>query len=60
MIDNDDFDEELLPSKSQVKRECDAIQKLGEDLIALKQEELNLLDLPDELVEKMLEVMICS
>lgn len=49
MIDNDDFDEELPPSKSQVKRECDAIQKMGEELIALKQEELNSLDLPDEL-----------
>lgn len=49
MIENDDFDEELAPSKSQIKRECDAIQKLGEELIALKQNELDSMNLPDEL-----------
>lgn len=49
MIDNNDIDDELLPSKSQIKRECDAIQKLGETLIALKQDELDILELPDEL-----------
>lgn len=51
MIENDDFDEELAPSKSQIKRECDAIQKLGEELIALKQNELDSLNLPDDLNE---------
>lgn len=49
MIDNNDIDDELLPSKSQIKRECDAIQKLGERLIALKQDELDVMELPDEL-----------
>ncbi|MFC1589167.1 ribosome biogenesis factor YjgA [Pseudomonadota bacterium] len=49
MMPEEEFDDELLPSKSQIKRECDAIQKLGEELIALKQDELDSMDLPDEL-----------
>lgn len=43
----DEFDVELPPSKSQVKRECDALQKLGEDLIDMKQSELDALNLPE-------------
>lgn len=46
-------DEELYsgPSKSQVKRECDHLVDLGEDILKLKVEELNSLDLPEELQE---------
>lgn len=43
----DEFDDDLPPSKSQVKRECDALQKLGEDLIDMKQSELDALNLPE-------------
>ncbi len=45
----DEFDTDLPPSKSQVKRECDALQKLGEDLIGMKQSELDALNLPEVL-----------
>ncbi|MDA3870590.1 MAG: DUF615 domain-containing protein [Gammaproteobacteria bacterium] len=47
----DEFDAELPPSKSQVKRECDALQKLGEDLIDMKQSELDALNLPEILYD---------
>ena len=36
-------------SKSQRKRECDALQKLGDTLIQLSQHDLQLIDLPDNL-----------
>ena len=49
MID-EDFEEELPPSKSQVKRDCDKLLKLGEDLLALNQQELDNMELPDELI----------
>lgn len=39
------------PSKSQVKRDCDHLVDLGEEILKLKTEELNSLDLPDELNE---------
>jgi len=39
------------PSKSQRKRECDGLQKTGERLLALKPEELALIDLPAELAD---------
>lgn len=42
-------DEDTGPSKSQRKREADALQELGESLIALKPSELEALDLPDTL-----------
>lgn len=47
MQDFDD-DEEFI-SKTQRKRECDALQKLGEDLITLKDDELDTFDLPEAL-----------
>lgn len=47
MTTEDEFDDDLPPSKSQVKRECDALQKLGEDLIDMKQSELDALNLPE-------------
>ncbi len=37
------------PSKSQVKRDCDNLVNLGEDLLKLKAEELESLELPDEI-----------
>ena len=36
-------------SKTQRKTECDVLQKLGEELTTLKDEELDTFDLPDEL-----------
>ena len=48
-IDESLEEDELPPSKSQIKRECDALQKIGEDLIALKNSELDEIDLPEEL-----------
>lgn len=42
-------DDEHIPSKSQRKRECDALQKLGEELLSIKPGELKSLELPDEL-----------
>jgi ribosome-associated protein len=36
-------------SKSQVKRECDALQKLGEQLLQLKPSELEKITLPEKL-----------
>lgn len=44
-------DDEFIPSKSQRKRECDALQKLGEELLSIKSEELKTLELPDELAD---------
>jgi len=37
------------PNKTQLKRENDALQKMGEELISLKPDELNNMNLPDEL-----------
>jgi ribosome-associated protein len=39
------------PSKSQRKRECDGLQKTGERLLALRPDELALIDLPADLAE---------
>jgi ribosome-associated protein len=41
--------EEEWVSKSQRKRECDALQKIGERLLKLKPDDLSLIDLPTEL-----------
>jgi len=38
-----------LPSKSQLKRESDALQKVGEELISLSTSDLDNMGLPDEL-----------
>lgn len=46
---NDELDEERGPSKSQVKRDCDELRKLGEDLLGLKQHDLDAMEIPDEL-----------
>lgn len=53
--DDDDIeDEEFVydgPSKSQRKRDADALQKLGEELIALKPSELAQFELPEMLLK---------
>ncbi len=46
---------ELKPSKSARKREYLALQKLGEELIALKQTELDSLPLDEGLLEAVME-----
>lgn len=46
---------ELKPSKSARKREYLALQRLGEELISLKQTELNSLPLDEGLLEAVLE-----
>ncbi len=46
---------ELKPSKSAKKREYLALQKLGEELITLKQSELDALPLEDSLLEAIIE-----
>jgi len=53
MQDHDDSQEfdERPPSKSARKREATAAQKLGQRLIALKDSELEALNLPDRLLE---------
>lgn len=51
MTSEDKQAEELPPSKSQLKRESDALQKLGEELLSLKSSELDSMVLPDELDE---------
>lgn len=53
MVTDNDFEkrsDELPPSKSQLKRDSKALQKLGEELVALKQDELDALDLPEDLL----------
>jgi ribosome-associated protein len=54
-LENDDIDDAEFvydgPSKSQRKRDADALQKLGEELIALKPSELAQFDLPDNLLK---------
>jgi len=55
MTETSEHEQEHLPSKSQVKRECDALQKYGKELIALKLTELEDLDLPERLYEAVLE-----
>lgn len=46
---------ELKPSKSAKKREYLALQKLGEELITLKQSELEGLPLDEDLLEAIME-----
>lgn len=52
---NEELDDDLPPSKSQVKRDCDALQKLGEEMLAMRQSELDAMDLPEELNEALRE-----
>lgn len=47
----DEQTEAHLPSKSQLKRESEALQKLGEELLSLNASDLGSMDLPDILDE---------
>lgn len=55
MNTDDEFEEELEPSKSQEKRDCDALKKLGDQLVKLKPEELSTMSLPDTLLDALSE-----
>ena len=48
---NEEEQEHHLPSRSQLKRESDALQKIGEELILLSADDLDSMDLPDTLDE---------
>ncbi len=50
-VEIDDEDLDLGPSKSQIKRECQHLIDLGGEILKLKKEEIQSLDLPDELEE---------
>jgi len=50
MKTEDKLEEELTPSKSQEKRDCDALKKLGDKLVTLKQEDLDAMNLPETLL----------
>jgi ribosome-associated protein len=54
-ISSDDNTEEEWVSKSQKKRECDAMQRIGDKLLKLKPDELALIDLPAELEDALNE-----
>ena len=54
MTTGDNTEEEWI-SKSQRKRDCDALQKISDRLLKLKPEELVLIDLPDELKDALHE-----
>jgi ribosome-associated protein len=47
--------ESVKPSKSQMKREYLALQKLGEDLIPLQESDLRAMDLDEDLLDAVLE-----
>ena len=54
-ISSNDNTEEEWVSKSQKKRECDAMQRIGDKLLKLKPDELALIDLPAELEDALNE-----
>ena len=56
-IDDDSFDDEAEQpvSKSQIKRELDALKDLGRELIALSAAELAKLDLPENIYDAVLQ-----
>jgi len=53
-MSEDDIEQEWV-SKSQKKRDCDALQKIGDRLLKLKPDELALIDLPAELEDALKE-----
>jgi ribosome-associated protein len=54
MTTGDNTEEEWI-SKSQRKRDCDALQNISDRLLKLKPDELALIDLPDELKDALHE-----
>lgn len=60
MANDNDFDkgeeiEQERPSKSQRKRECDALQQLGEDLVKLADAKLASIPMPENLRDAILQ-----
>lgn len=53
--DHDDQDDADRPSRSQLKREVEALQSLGEELIELSVDTLKKFDLPDNLLTALLD-----
>lgn len=54
-MEDEDFQEYTGPSKSQRKREANALQDMGKELVALSRDRLKKLDLPDVLRAEVLE-----
>lgn len=58
-MQHDDIDQEHLepgrPSKSQLKREMQALQDLGEVLVKLSQDQLDKIDLPENLYDAVMD-----
>lgn len=54
-MDDAEFQEYTGPSKSQKKRDAEALQAMGKELVALSKERLNKMDLPDALRVELLE-----
>lgn len=52
---DEEFDEHRPPSKSQRKRDVEALQDLGRDLTQLSKDQLKKMDLPEELRDALLE-----
>ena len=55
IVESDEFSEEEIISKSQLKREANAAQQLGQDLVALSQADLENMDLPESLLNALNE-----
>lgn len=53
----DNEETELPPSKSQIKRECHQLLDLGDEILKLKSDELNSLELPADLREAVLTAL---
>lgn len=52
---DEEFDEHLRPSRSQRKRDVEALQDLGRDLTQLSKDQLKKMDLPDDLRDALIE-----
>ena len=55
MTSSEDDNDEAWISKSQKKRDCDALQKISDQLLKLNDDDLALIDLPAELVDALQE-----
>jgi ribosome-associated protein len=55
LIDNEEPQDQERPSRSARKRNAEALQRLGEHLLALKPQQLQRFDLPPILLEALLE-----
>jgi len=55
--DTDQDDEFLAPSKTQVKRDCHHLVDIGDDILKLKKEEIESLELPTELEDAIITAL---